>query len=136
MHTFKSIRQHLAGAGFNVVLQDEGVASIELSLEQGSRHQTIFLSELHDEDGRPYLRVSSAVAAAEGIDASRALNFNWQSRVGYLAIGEMGGEPYLQLCENRPFEGLDGAEVHRLVLDIGGTGDRMERVLSGQQDVL
>ena len=136
MHTFKSIRQHLTGAGFNVVLQDEGVASIELSLEQGSRHQTIFLSELHDEDGRPYLRVSSAVAVADGIDATRALKFNWQSRVGYLAIGEMGGDPYLQLCENRPFEGLDGAEVHRLVLDIGGTSDRMERVLSGERDVL
>lgn len=136
MHTFKSIRQHLADAGFNVVLQDEGVASIELSLEQGSRHQTIFLSELHDEDGRPYLRVSSAVAPATGVDASRALNFNWQSRVGYLAIGEMDGDPYLQLCENRPFEGLDGAEVHRLVLDIGGTSDRMERVLSGAKDVL
>lgn len=136
MHTFKSIRQHLVDAGFTVVLQDEGVASIELSLEQGSRHQTIFLSELHDEDGRPYLRVSSAVAPANGVDASRALKFNWQSRVGYLAVGEMGGDPYLQLCENRPFESLDGAEVHRLVLDIGGTSDRMERALSGARDVL
>ncbi len=136
MHNFKSIRHHLSDAGFTVVLQDEGVASIELSLEHGSRHQTIFLSELHDEDGRPYLRVSSAVAAADGIDASRALKFNWQSRVGYLSIGDMGGDPYLQLCENRPFEGLDGAEVHRLVLDIGGTSDRMERVLSGKRDLL
>lgn len=136
MQTFKSIRQHLTGAGFNVVLQDEGVASIELSLEQGTRYQTIFLSELQDEDGRPYLRVSSAVAVADGVDVTRALKFNWQSRVGYLAIGEMGGDAYLQLCENRPFEGLDGAEVHRLVLDIGGTSDRMERALSGERDVL
>lgn len=136
MRTFKLIRQHLADAGFDVTLQDEGVASIELSLEQGSRRQTIFLSELHDEDGRPYLRVSSAVASASGVDAARALNFNWQSRVGYLAIGDMDGQPYLQLCENRPFDGLDGAEVHRMVLDIGGTSDRMERVISGERDLL
>jgi len=136
MRTFKLIRQHLADAGFDVILQDEGVASIELSLEQGSRRQTIFLSELHDEDGRPYLRVSSAVAPAGGVDAARALSFNWQSRVGYLAIGDMDGQPYLQLCENRPFGGLDGAEVHRMVLDIGGTSDRMERMISGERDLL
>lgn len=136
MRTFKLIRQHLADVGFDVILQDEGVASIELSLEHGSRRQTIFLSELHDEDGRPYLRVSSAVAPASGVDAARALNFNWQSRVGYLAIGDMGGQAYLQLCENRPFESLDGAEVHRMVLDIGGTSDRMERLISGERDLL
>lgn len=136
MHSFKTIRQHLSSAGFNVILQDEGVASIELSLEHGTRHQAIFLSELQDDDGRPYLRVSTAVAPVAGVDASRALAFNWQSRVGYLAIGDMGGTPYLQLCENRPFNGLDGAEVHRLVLDIGGTGDRMERALSGEKDLL
>ncbi len=136
MHSFKSIRQHLSSAGFNVVLQDEGVASIELSLEHGTRHQAIFLSELQDDDGRPYLRVSTAVAPVAGLDASRALAFNWHSRVGYLGIGDMGSTPYLQLCENRPFDGLNGAEVHRLVLDIGGTGDRMERALSGERDLL
>ena len=44
--------------------------------------------------------------------------------------------PYLQLCENRPFEGLDAAEVQRLVLEIGGLGDRMERAMSADGDLL
>lgn len=136
MQNFDQIRQHLRQAEFQTTIQEEGVVCVELSLEQGTRHQAIFLSQLEDDDGRPYLRVSTAVAPAAGLDAAKALVFNWQSRVGYLAIGDMEGVAYLQLCENRPFEGLDAAEVHRLVLEIGGLGDSMERVLSAEGDVL
>lgn len=136
MPSFEQIRQQLVDAGFRATQHDEGVLCIELSLEHGRRHQSIFLSELEDDDGRPYLRASTAVAPTTGLDARRALVFNWQSRVGYLAIGELDGVPYLQLCENRPFEGLDVAEVHRLVLEIGGLGDRMERAMSADADLL
>jgi hypothetical protein len=136
MPSFDQIRRQLAQEGFRMSVQDEGVLCIELSLEQGTRHQAIFLSELEDDDARPYLRVSTAVAPTTGLDARRALVFNWQSRVGYLAIGDLDGVPYLQLCENRPFESLDAAEVHRLVLEIGGLGDRMERALSADGDLL
>ena len=99
MPSFDQIREQLAHAGFRMSTQDEGVLCIELSLEQGTRHQAIFLSELEDDDGRPYLRVSTAVAPTTGLDARRALVFNWQSRVGYLAIGDLDGVPYLQLGE-------------------------------------
>lgn len=135
MRNFDSIRKHLKSSGYRATIEDEDVVCIELSLEQGQRHQSIFLAELDDDDGRPYLRVSTAVAPTTGLDARRALTFNWQSRVGYLAIGELDGVPYLQLCENRPYEGLDAAEVDRLVLEIGGLGDRMERMLSGGGDL-
>ena len=70
------------------------------------------------------------------MDARRALAFNWESRVGYLAIGELDGVPYLQLCENRPYDCLDAAEIDRLVLEIGGTGDEMERRMSAGGDLL
>ncbi len=133
---FDQIRDHLDTAGFNLTIQEDRVACVELSLEQGRRHQSIFLAELDDDDGRPYLRVSTAVAPTTGLDARRALVFNWQSRVGYLGIGELDGVPYLQLCENRPYEGLDASEVDRLVLEIGGLGDRMERALSADGDLL
>lgn len=135
MRNFDSIRQHLKSSGYRATIEEEDVVCVELSLEQGNRHQAIFLSELDDDDGRPYLRVSTAVAPTTGLDARRALAFNWQSRVGYLAVGELDGVPYLQLCENRPYEGLDAAEVDRLVLEIGGLGDRMERMLSGGGDL-
>jgi len=136
MQNFEQIRTHLASSDYRVSMQDPYVLCVELSLEQGTRHQAIFLSEMQDDDGRDYLRVSTAVAPTTGLDAKRALAFNWESRVGYLAIGELDGVPYLQLCENRPYESLNAAEVDRLVLEIGGLGDRMERMLSAGGDLL
>jgi hypothetical protein len=44
--------------------------------------------------------------------------------------------PYLQLCENRPYDCVDAAEIDRLVLEIGGTGDEMERKMSANGDLL
>jgi len=135
VRNFEEICRHVKSSGYRTSLQHDDVVCIELSLEQGSRHQSIFLSELDDDDGRPYLRVSTAVAPITGLDARKALVFNWQSRVGYLAIGDLDGVPHLQLCENRPYDGLDAAEVDRLVLELGGLGDRMERMLSGGGDL-
>lgn len=136
MDNFEQIRRHLANTGYRLSLQEPFMACVELSLAQGTRHQSIFLAELQDDDGRNFLRVSTAVAPITGMDARRALRFNWESRVGYLAIGELDGVPYLQLCENRPYDSLTAAEIDRLVLDIGGTGDEMERRLSAGGDLL
>ena len=136
MDNFEQIRSHLVSSGYKLTLQDPFLACVELSLSQGRRHQAIFLSELQDDDGRNYLRTSTVIAPITGIDARRALAFNWNSHVGYLAIGELDGVPYLQLCENRPYDGLDAAEIGRLVLEIGGMGDRLERALSAEGDLL
>ena len=136
MDNFEQIRSHLVSAGYKLTLQDAFVVCVELSLAKGKRHPAIFLSELRDESGRSYLRVSTAIAPTTGIDARRALAFNWASRVGYLAVGELDGVPYLQLCENRPYDCLDAAEVDRLVLEIGGLGDEMEHRISAGGDLL
>ena len=136
MQNFEQIRSHLATTGFRVTMQEPYVVCVELSLDSGRRHQAIFLSEIEDDDKRCYLRVSTAVAPTTGIDCKRALGFNWESRVGYLAIGDLDGVPYLQLCENRPYDCLNAAEIDRLVLEIGGTGDEMERRMSAGGDLL
>jgi hypothetical protein len=136
MQNFEQIRGHVLSGDFRVTMQEPYVLCVELSLDGGRRHQSIFLSELEDDDGRNYLRASTVIAPITGIDARRALKFNWDSRVGYLAIGELDGVPYLQLCENRPYESLTPAELGRLVLEIGGMGDRLERALSAEGDLL
>lgn len=136
MQNFEQIRSHLVAGDFRITMQEPYVVCVELSLDGGKRHQAIFLSELQDDDGRDFLRVSTVVAPITGIDARRALAFNWNSHVGYLALGELDGVPYLQLCENRPYDSLDAAEVGRLVLEIGGMGDRLERALSADGDLL
>lgn len=135
MRDFKAIHEFLEGEGYDIRLGDDEMMCVELSLEQGRRHQAIFLSLLADEDGRRFLRVSTAVSPMTGIDARRALTFNWQSQVGYLAVDDLDGVPHLQLVENRPMDGLELAEVQRLVLEIGGLGDRMERTLSAGGDL-
>ena len=135
MDNFEQIRSHLLASGYKLTLQEPFVLCVELSLAQGKRHQAIFLSEMQDDDGRDYLRVSTAIAPTTGLDARRALAFNWESRVGFLAIGELDGVPYLQLCENRPYTSLTAAEIDRIVLEIGGLGDRMERTFSAGGDL-
>jgi hypothetical protein len=136
MDNFEQIRRHLVAAGYKLSVQEPFVVCVELSLAQGTRHQAIFLAEMQDDDGRNYLRVSTALAPITGLDARRALRFNWDSRVGYLAISELDGVPYLHLCENRPYDTLTASEIDRLVLEIGGTGDAMEHRMSAGGDLL
>ena len=135
MQHFEPIRSQLQGK-YKLTVSEPYLACVQLSLDKGKRHQSIFLSEMVGEDERPYLRVSTVIAPMTGIDARRMLQFNWQTRVGYLAIGELDSVPYLQLCENRPYDTLTAAEIDRLVLEIGGLGDQMERMLSAGGDLL
>lgn len=135
MENFEAIRDHLLGA-YKLTANEPFMACVELSLENGHRHQSIFLSEMEDEDGRRFLRVSTAVGALLLLDPRRALEFNWKSQVGYLACAELEGTPYLHLCENRPYTGLSVQEIDRLILEIGGLGDRIERMLSADGDAL
>ncbi|CAN5123238.1 hypothetical protein BH11PSE14_BH11PSE14_00700 [soil metagenome] len=135
MQNFEQIRSAIDPA-HKITAREPYMVCVELSLEQGRRHQSIFLAEIEDDDGRKYLRVSTVVAPMTGLDAKKMLAFNWQSRVGYMATGELDGVPYLQLCENRPYEGLNAGEVDRMILEIGGTGDHLERSLSGGGDLL
>jgi hypothetical protein len=135
MNSFEQIRSHIL-ANYPVSANEPYLLAVELSLAQGKRHQGLFLAELEGDDGRRFLRVSTAIAPITGIDARKMLAFNWESRVGWLAIGELDGVPYLQLCENRPYEVLTAAELDRLVLEIGGMGDRMEQLLSAGGDLL
>ena len=135
MQNFEKIAGHVHGK-YKITARDPYLVCVELSLEQGRRHQSIFLSELDGEDDRKYLRVSTAVAPVTGLDARRMLKFNWHRRVGHLAIGELDSVPYLQLCENRPYDTLTGAEIDRMILEIGGLGDQLERMLSAGGDLL
>ena len=135
MQNFEQIRSAI-NSEHKITAREPYMVCVELSLDQGRRHQSIFLAEIEDDDGRKYLRVSTVVAPMTGLDAKKMLAFNWQSRVGYMAAGELDGVPYLQLCENRPYESLTPGEVDRLILEIGGTGDHLERNLSAGGDLL
>lgn len=134
MQNFEQIRAHIS-ANYTITTNDPYLVGAELSLENGTRRQNIYLAELQCEDDRIYLRVSTSIAPITGVDTRRALFFNWEQRVGYLGVSELDGVPYLHLCENRPYSGLTAAEIDRVVLEIGGLGDRMERTFSAGGDL-
>ncbi len=132
MHSFEQIRSH-ASQRHNLRTNDPYLISFDLSLAKG-RHQGIYLTELEDEDGSKHLRISTPIGPATGIDPARCLRFNWEQRIGYLALSDLDGSPYLHLCENRPYELLTGDEIDRVVRELGLLGDRLELSISAGGD--
>jgi len=133
MHSFEQIRSHIS-ARHQLRINDPYLISFDMLLAGGSRHQGIYLSELDHEDGRKFLRISTPIGPLTGMDAKRCLRFNWEQRVGYLAVSDLDGSPYLQLCENRPYENLVVEEIDLLIGEMGPLGDRMEQAISAGGD--
>lgn len=134
MQSFEQIRSHI-GAGHVLRTNDPYLVSFDVTLDDG-RHQGIYLAEMDDEDGGKYLRISTPVGPYTGVDGLRCLRFNWEQRTGYLAVSDLDGSPYLQLCENRPYALLTPLELDRLVLELGSLGDRLEQAISRGGDSL
>jgi hypothetical protein len=117
-------------------INDPYLISFDLAIGNGKRYQGLYLAEIEGEDGRKFLRLSTPIGATAGMDAKRCLRFNWEQRVGYLAISDLDGTPYLHLCENRPYELLNEKELIRLIDEIGPLGDRLEKAMSAGGDAL
>ena len=135
MHSFEEIRSSIQ-ARHTLRINDPYLLSFDLGIDGGSRHQGLYLAEIEGEDGRKYLRVSTPIGPLAGMDAKRCLRFNWEQRVGYLAVSDLDGAPYLHLCENRPYELLTAKELMRLIDEIGPLGDRLEKAMSAGGDAL
>ena len=135
MQSFEEIRAHIA-AKHPLRINDPYLICFDVALEQGKRHQGLYLAELNDEAGQTYLRVSTPIGPLTGLDARRCLRFNWEQRLGYLAVSDLDGSPYLHLCENRPYELLSPKEIDRLVDELGPLGDKLEQAISQGGDAL
>ena len=132
MQSFEQIRSH-AGSRHSLRTNDPYLISFDLELAE-SRHQGIYLAEMEDEEGGKYLRISTPIGPFAGLDAVRCLRFNWEQRLGYLAISDLDGSPFLHLCENRPYEFLNEDELDRMIEELGSLGDRMEQAISSGGD--
>ena len=129
MQNFEQLSEW-AAQKYTLTVLEPYLLCLELSIQHGQRHQSVFLSELIDEDDQKVLRVSTLVADIEHVkDIEKALSFNWQSRSSFLALSQMGEKSYLSLCENRPYQSLSITEVERSILRIVGMGDEMEKQL-------
>lgn len=128
MRSFEDVRAHL-GARFALTASDPYQISFDLDIDD-ERRQGVFLGDLETESGRRYLRISTPIAPLAKSNATRSLRFNWEQRVGYLAVNDLDGVPYLHLCENRPYEGLTTEEIDSLVEDVGRLADNLERLIN------
>lgn len=128
MNSFEDIRAHCA-ARWTLGSNEPYLLSFDLPVMAGRRRQGVFLAELQDESERRYLRISTPVAPVGGDKALQALRFNWEQRVGFLAVSDLEGTAYLHLCENRPYELLDADELDRVVAELGSLADRLEQAI-------
>lgn len=133
MHNFEQIRSHVSSR-YTLRINDPYLLSFDVLIGSGTRHQGIYLSELDHEGGRKYLRISTPIGPLTGMDPKRCLRFNWEQRVGFLAVSDLDGSPYLQLCENRPYEHLATEELDSLIAELGLLGDRLEQAISAGGD--
>jgi hypothetical protein len=134
MRHFEAVRSHV-GSEHELHHNDPYLISFDIELRQ-NRHQGIYLAELEDETERRYLRISTPIGPLAGTDPSRCLRFNWAQRTGFLAVADLDGSPYLHLCENRPYEFLDAAELERLVSELANLGDQLEQTIASGGDEL
>ncbi|RUL69215.1 hypothetical protein [Dyella choica] len=132
MHHFEAVRS-LVGSQYLLRRNDPYVISFDLTLPQG-RHQGIYLAELEDENGHRYLRISTPIGPLAGTDPRRCLRFNWEQRVGFLAVADLDGSPYLHLCENRPYELVTQQDLQRLIHELGSLGDQLEQAIVDSGD--
>ena len=132
MQSFEQIRSHV-GSRHALRTNDPYLISFDLTLA-GDRHQGMYLAEMEDEEGAKYLRISTPIGPYTGMDGARCLRFNWEQRLGYLAVSDLDGSPYLHLCENRPYELITPAELDRLIDEIGPLGDSLEKAVSAGGD--
>ncbi len=133
MQSFEDVRSHVASR-WSLRANEPYLISLDLKTTEG-RKQGVYLAEINTDDGAPMLRISTPVAPMGSLDGQRCLRFNWEQRIGFLALSDLDGEPFLQLCENRRYVGLDEQEVDRVIHEMGVLADSLENSLLAGQDL-
>ena len=104
-------------------------------IDTGGRRQSMFLAELKASDGRRVLRVETPVAPLADLDAEKCLRINLMQRVGYVAVGNLDGVPYIKMCENLPYAFVGEEELDYTIRHVARTADQMELSLEPGDDV-
>ena len=134
METFSEVRKHVMDL-YELKVDEPFIIGFDCSTQQKSRLQSMFLAELNTSDGRRVLRVETPIVPLEDLDAEKCLRINLTLRVGYLAVGDMDGVPYIKMCENLPYAFLSAEGLDYVIDNIARTADQMEQSLEPDADV-
>lgn len=134
METFSEIRNHMLEL-YELQIDEPFIISFEYPIGQGGRLQSMFLAELKTDHERRVLRVETPVAPLEDLGAEKCLRINLTQRVGYLAVGDLDGVPYIKMCENLPYAFVGEQELDYVIQRVALAADRMEQFLEPGKDV-
>jgi len=134
MKTFAEIRGHVM-EHHELMIDEPFLLGFESNVEGSDRKQSMFLAEIKSSDGRRFLRVETPVVPLEDFDAEKCLRINLMQRVGYLAVGDLDGTPYIKLCENMPYSSLNDQELEYVVSTMAPFADRIEKALEPDGDI-
>ncbi len=134
METFSEIRNHMLDL-YELQIDEPFIVSFEYPIDDSNRRQSIFLAELKTNDGRRVLRVETPVAPLADLDAEKCLRINLTQRVGYLAVGDLDGVPYIKMCENLPYAFVGEQELDYVIRRVALAADQMEQFLEPGEDV-
>lgn len=134
METFSEVRKHMMDL-YELRIDEPFIISFEYEVEPDDRRQSIFLAELETSDGRRVLRVETPVAPLDDLDPEKCLRINLTQRVGYLAVGDLDGVPYIKMCENLPYAFVGEKELDYTIRHVAQTADKMEQFLEPGEDI-
>jgi len=134
METFAEVRIHMMDL-YELKIDEPFIISFEYPIESNGRRQSIFLAELETEGGRRVLRVETPVAPLSDLTAEKCLRINLTQRVGYLAVGDLDGVPYIKMCENLPYAFVGEEELDYTIRNVATTADKMEQYLEPGKDI-
>ena len=133
METFAEVRNHILGS-HKLRIDEPFIISFECPIGDGERCQSVFLAELKTDDGRRVLRVETPVVPLAELSAEKCLRMNLTLRVGYLAVGDLDGVPYIKMCENLPYAFLGDEELDYTIKHVAHMADQMEQILEPEGD--
>jgi hypothetical protein len=133
METFAEVRHHIR-VSHKLRIDEPFIISFDCPIGNGDRRQGIFLAELKTGDGRRVLRVETPVVPLADLSAEKCLRMNLTLRVGYLAVGDLDGIPYIKMCENLPYAFLGDEELDYTITHVAQMADQMEQILEPEGD--
>lgn len=134
MDTFAEIEQTV-GKHFRIVYTEPFMLAVEVPVGSSGRRQDVFLAELKNSDDRRVLRLESNIAPLGGHSAEKCLRINLMLRVGYLAIGDLDGSPFIKLCHNLTYDQLSQSALVYFIKQVARLSDGMEETLTGGADM-
>ena len=134
METFAEVRNHVMSSN-ELGIDEPFIISFDYAVGDEGRKQGVFLAELKTNDGRRVLRVETPVVPLTDVGAEKCLRLNLTLRVGYLAVGDLDGVPFIKLCENLPYAFLEAQELDYTISHIAELADQIEQMLHSNNDV-